>query len=221
MKLSLDASALCTYVSRQAANLFPDRDLVAADLSPFIDTALERMEYCFTRIFLKNFFDGKEAVFNHLNTDQYAMFLYWLSNSIHRAGGDPRLAAKMFALNKALHALDLYFEVELPDVFAFQHPVGSVIGRGHYSSHIFFYQRCTVGMNLEGVYPTLGKGVVLYGGSMVVGRSHIGNNVWVSAGTVIINQNIPSDSVVFGRSPDLVFKAAKRDVIQKMFLRKT
>src|SRR5205823_183490 len=97
-----------------------------------VDRAVERAEHCFSRINLKYFNDGATTRFDHLHTDQYAVFLYLLANTIFRAGGDTRLAAKVYALNKALHGVDAFYEVELPSVFAFQHPVGTVLGRGRY-----------------------------------------------------------------------------------------
>lgn len=48
-------------------------------------------------------------------------------------------------------------------------------------------------------------------GSMVLGECNIGDNVQVSSGTIIIDKDIPSNSVVFGRSPDLVIKENKVD----------
>src|SRR5437588_860224 len=82
-----------------------------------------------------------------------------------RQVGDPRLAACVYGLNKALHGLDVFYEVELPTIFAFQHPVGTVLGRAHYSNYLLVYQRCTVGSTLSGESPTFEPGVVLFGGS--------------------------------------------------------
>jgi serine O-acetyltransferase len=56
--------------------------------------------------------------------------------------------------------LDAFYEVELPDVFAFQHPVGTVLGRGRYGNYFFVYQRCSVGANVAGRYPTIGESVI-------------------------------------------------------------
>jgi serine O-acetyltransferase len=38
------------------------------------------------------------------------------------------LADRIYYLNKALNGLDLFYEVEMPDVFYLDHPVGTVIG---------------------------------------------------------------------------------------------
>ena len=65
---------------------------------------------------------------------------------------------------------------ELPNVFAVQHPVGTVLGRASYSDYFMAYQNCTVGANLKGDFPSFGKCAVMYGGSRIIGKTAIGNN---------------------------------------------
>ena len=184
-----------------------------------MERALQRLEYCFSHINIKYFFDGKQTCFNHLHTDQYAMFLYFLCNTIHRMEGAPSLASKIYALNKSLHAIDIFYEVALPDIFAFQHPVGTVLGRGNYSNYFFVYQRCSIGANLNGEYPTLGEGVVMYGGSGVIGGCTVGNNCWLSTGALLMDAEVPADSVIFGVAPENVIKPTKRNVARDLFLK--
>jgi serine O-acetyltransferase len=185
-------------------------------LAPHVVKALERFEGSFGKARHK-YFDARDPYFDHTHTDQYAAFLYLLANTAYRAGADPRLCAKIYALNKALHALDVFYEVELPDIFVFQHPVGTVLGRARFSDYLFVYQRCSVGANLDNVYPVLGRGVVMYGGSAVIGSCTIGDNVWLSVGTIVMNEDVPNDSVVFGRSPHLTIRPTKRNVLRDLF----
>jgi serine O-acetyltransferase len=220
LTLSLSAEQLTDYVVRQLEAVIPDGVSIARPgVLPHVVETLDRLEYCFSRINGKYFCEDGRATFDHLHTDQYAMFLYLLSNQVHRADGDRRLASKLYALNKALHALDVYFEVELPDVFAFQHPVGSVLGRGTYGNYFFVYQRCSIGANLEGEYPTLGEGVVMFGGSAVIGASTVAPNSWLSVGAVVMDADVPPNSVVFGHAPHLTCKPTGRNVVRDMFLR--
>lgn len=218
MKMSLAQNDLVLYVARQVSSLFPDGTVTGSDLRVHVANALERLEHCFSHLNIKYFFDGKETRFNHLHTDQYAMFLYFLCNVIYRTGGDLALASKVYGLNKALHSVDVFYEVALPDIFAFQHPVGTVLGRGTYSNYFFVYQRCSIGSNLSGHYPTLGEGVVMFGGSGIIGNCTIGSNCWLSVGTLLADANAPPDSLVFGQSPHNVFRATKRNVIRDLFL---
>lgn len=217
LRTSLPAPELATYVAAQATAFFPDGVVDADDLRRPVAAALERAERCFSKVNLKYYRMEGTPYLDHLHTDQYAMFLYLLANSIHRDGGDARLAAKVYALNKALHGLDVYYEVELPEVFAFQHPVGTVLGRARYGDGLFVYQRCSVGANLSGEYPTIGEGVVMFGGSAVIGASTVGDGSWLSVGTIVLDDEVPPRSVVFGRSPHLTIKPTTRDVMRELF----
>lgn len=217
MQASLSTPDLAAYLARQVTAFFPDRSLAATGLAPYVGRGLERLEHCFSRLRLKYFDAAGQPRFDHLHTDQYAMFLYFVANSIYRMEGDRNVAAKVYALNKALHSLDAFYEVELPEVFALQHPVGTVLGRAAYGNYFLAYQRCSVGSNLRGEYPRLGEGVVMFGGSAVVGNCRIAGNCWLSVGTIVMDQDVPAASVVFGRSPRLIVKPTHRDVVREMF----
>ena len=58
-------------------------------------------------------------------------------------------------------------EVELPDIFLFSHPLGTILGRARYANYFLVYQHCTIGSNLDGIYPTFGEGVAMFGGKNV------------------------------------------------------
>lgn len=219
MVSTLSAAELAAHLSRQIAGYAPAEATRAADkaLMPYVRTGLDRFEECCRPLTLKGFRRDGEPAFDHLHTDQYAMFLYFASNSVFRAAGDPRLAACLYGLNKALHAIDVFYEVELPAVFAFQHPVGTVLGRAHYADYLLVYQKCTVGSTLTGEAPLFEPGVVLFGGSSVVGRCHIGSNVFVSTAATLLNETVPPNSVVFGHSPSLVIRPAAMNVMRDVF----
>jgi serine O-acetyltransferase len=214
---SLDQQALARYVARQLSHVFPDRDMEPDEIAVALPRTLERLEFNFSHLKSPHYFDGRQARFNHLNTDQYCVFLYYLANTLHRMQGDRSTAAKLFALNKALHAIDLFYEVEMPDVFGVQHPVGVVVGRAKLSNYLFLYQRCTIGGNLALEYPTLGEGVVLFGDTAVIGRTSLGANTWVSVGTRIIDSDIAGGQVVVGDPRSLTLKTARRQVGEHFF----
>jgi serine O-acetyltransferase len=217
MDTSLGPDELAAYVASQLSAFFPDERVAGAELASAVAGALERSERCFSSVRRKYFLREDRTVFDHLNTDQYAMFLYLLSNTLFRTDERPALAAKVYALNKALHGIDVFYEVELPDIFLFQHPVGTVLGRATYGDYFCAYQRCSVGANLDDVYPTIGKGVVMYGGSSIIGSSRIGDNCLFSLGAAVIDAEVPSDSVVFGTSPALSLRSTRRDVVRDIF----
>jgi serine O-acetyltransferase len=215
--MSLSTDALGAYVAAQVSTWFPDRTVTTAELRPHLTRALERTEYCFSRVSVKYFARDGQPWFNHLHTDQYAMFLYLLSNTVHRAEGDPALAGKVFGLNKALHAVDAFYEVALPDVFFFQHPVGTVLGRATYGNYFAVYQRCSIGSNMEGDAPVLGDGTVLFGGAGVIGRCRVGDNAWLSVNAIVMDRDVPADSLVFSQSPNNVIKPAHKRVVNRFF----
>jgi serine O-acetyltransferase len=213
----LTAGALCRYVTRQINNFFPDCLVKSERVAPYLGLALERTEHCFSRVSVKYFARNGTPWFDHLHSDQYAMFLYLLSNSVFREDGDPSLAAKIYALNKALHGLDVFYEVELPAVFFFQHPVGTVLGRAAYGNYFAVYQRCSIGSSLSGETPVMGDGVAMFGGSAIIGGSRIGSNAWLSVNAVVMDCDVPPDSLVFGRSPANVLKPATCQVVERFF----
>lgn len=183
-------------------------------LEKAINIALDRTEYNFK--FNKNKYYSKEGqvYFNPFHSDQYAVFLYYLSNSLWKEFQNFSLANRVYYLNKILNSLDLYFEVELPDIFSLGHPVGSVMGRASYSNFFCFSQNCTVGNN-KNIYPTFGKNVVLFSGVTVIGNCNIGENCLISANTYIKDTDIPSNSIVFGNSPNLIIKVKTKEYMER------
>jgi len=217
VQLSLSRNDLAQYVRKQFENTFPDAtDL--GDLPKFVDLALGRVEHCFSRLRLKGFFNAGKPRFSHRHSDQYAIFLYYLANSTFREKPGHPIAEKAYTLNKALHALDAYYEVQLPDVFAVQHPVGTVLGRASYSDYFICYHNCTVGANLDNDYPSFGCGVVMYGGSRVIGKTSVGDNSFVSTGAIVIDGGkLEPDSVLYGAYPNAGRSRTERNVIRDIF----
>jgi serine O-acetyltransferase len=217
VQLSLSRIDLASYVRKQIENLFPDAaDL--ADLPPLVELALGRVEHCFSRVRLKGYFADGQPRFSHLHCDQYAIFLYYLANAAFREKPGHPIADKAYALNKALHALDAYYEVQLPDVFAVQHPVGTVLGRATYSDYFLCYHNCTVGANLDNDYPSFGRGIVMYGGSRLIGRTSVGDNTFVSTGAIVMDGGaLEPNSVLHGIYPDAGRSRTNRDVVRDIF----
>ena len=214
---SLSVEDLAAYTSAQLDQLYPDKRHTLTSIQAILPTALERLEYSFDRIHSKYYHRDGHSSFSHLMGDQYAACLYFLSREASQTAQNPELAAKIYSLNKALHAIDVYYEVELPEIFCFQHTVGTVLGRASYQDYLFVHQRVTVGGNLDLTYPKIGKGVALFGGVSIVGDSTIGDNVFVSINTTCNGENIPPNSVAYGATPNLLIKPNQRDVIATMF----
>lgn len=196
---SLTPRDLATYVAAQLNAQFPDPLTVTADdLMPVMPGALARLEHCFAKVDNKYFFDGAQAVFNHLHGDQYAMWLYFLSNELFRQSGDAAICSKLFLLNKALHACDIFYEVALPDVFLLVHPLGTVLGRGDYSDFFVAYQRVSVGSNHD-IFPRFGRHVTLRPGAAVLGNSTVGDKCQIATESLVLDTDIPDNTLVIGR----------------------
>jgi serine O-acetyltransferase len=205
--MTLNHSQLSIYVTRQVNRFFDDGQPVRdKDVLALLPQALSRLEHCFTHIKNKFFFDGSGAFFNHLHGDQYSMFLYLMSNTAYKAGAPDGLAVKLFLLNKSLHGLDAFYEVELPSIFLFVHPLGTVLGRGCYSDYFLVYQRCGVGSNHE-IYPTLGAYTTLRPGSSVLGNCTLGRNNTLAAESLLLDRNLLDDSVYIGNPRDFVIRS--------------
>lgn len=205
MECALDKNELLTLVSKQLNNFFNVNDKEKASLKFNLDKALSRTEFCFDNTQNKYYSKEGKTYFNPFHSGQYSIFLYYLSNTIYKYGEKNTLPDKVYYLNKALNSCDLFYEVELPDIFMLDHPVGSVMGRAKYENYFSFRQNCTVGMNKD-KYPTIGKNVKMFSNSMIIGNSLIGKNVILSANSYVKDENIPDDTIVFGKSPNLVLK---------------
>lgn len=201
MELELKNHELINYVNRQLMNIFGE----SGDISPYLVDSLAKVNKCFEVTKNKYYHNETGVYFSPFHSGQYAIFLYYLSNTIYHAGGSSLLATKLYYLNKILHSIDWYYEIELPEYWGFEHPLGSVLGRAKYSNGFFFYQGCTVGGN-KGKYPSMGKNVILYSNVTILGDTNIGNNVIISTGSMIKDAIIPNNCLVFGQSPNLIIK---------------
>lgn len=198
VRASLPPARLAALAARQCDHLVPDDDPVTVDaLMEAVPDALARLEHCFCAVDNKYFFDGDSAVFSHLHGDQYCMWLYLLANQLHRQGGSRATCAKLFALNKALHGCDIFYEVALPDIFLVVHPLGTVLGRGIYADYFVAYQRVGIGSNRD-VYPTLGEHVTLRPGAAVLGRSRIGDRCQIATESLVLDRDVPDDTLYIG-----------------------
>lgn len=188
----------------QLRNFFPVSEKETLLMTQIMDRVLQRVETCFDGTSNKYYHRNGQVYFNPFHSGQYCIYLYWLSRTVYEAG-DSILADKIYYLNKIMNACDMFYEVELPEVFMLDHPVGSVIGRAHYNNGFSFSQTCTVGNN-NNIYPVIGCNVTLCANASIIGNCHIGDNVSLGAYACVKDQDIPANSVVFGQSPNLIIK---------------
>lgn len=179
------------------------------NLKKALPHVFKRIEVCFHHINNKYYSNEYGITFNPFHSGQYLIFLYFLSNTVYKMFNDEVLASKIYYLNKIMNGIDLYYQVEMPDIFFMEHPVGTVIGRAMMKNNLVVYQNCTIGGSYIGTelfYPSIDENVILYSYSCILGKSKIGKNTIISSHCYIINEDIPPNSIVFGNSRNLIIK---------------
>ena len=162
--------------------------------------------------------EGRRARFSATHYSSHALLLYQLSRECF-LNGRVDLAEKIYFLNIATTATDLFYEVDLPLRTGCEHPLGSVIGRANFSesSSLYFYQQCTLGSNLNSmgkeVYPSVDGALFLYSKSTLVGDVKTSGMVIVSHATYMKDVGPVNDCLVFGEYPDLVIKPLTKQII--------
>jgi serine O-acetyltransferase len=216
MDMSMSREVLGSYVCRLMAAHIPDGYEFPYQLEPLLIRTLDRVEHCFSRIERKYYQCDEKVLFDHLNADHMAAFLYFFGNTVWQETGDTGMPTRLFYLNKIMHGLDLFYSVRMPDVFLLVHPVGTVLGNAAYGDFLVVYQNCTVGAVTD-VYPSFGTGTILYSRSSVIGDCSVGDNVVFAANSQIVNVNVPADSLVLGQYPGQRFSRNKLTVQQRCF----
>lgn len=200
------------YVAAQIGHFFPDgaKGLGTA-IGRHLDEALERTRVCINSVRL-----WEPERFDYLHSSQYCTFLYYLSNTVWTNSGDQPLATRLFLLNKALNGFDCFYDTRLPDHFFIGHSVGIVVARTQIDDYLVLYQNATIGKN-HGAGPRIGRGVVLYPNSAIIGGGTIGDGSVIAQGCSVINRDTPGHCFVFNSGNDLVFKKPGRNVLADIF----
>ena len=208
LECQLDKAKLLSLLQKQLSNFFFLDQQEIDSLEHLFDNVWEKVYNCFKLIDNKYYKNSEgRLVFSPYHSGQYLTFLY-LYSYVCSTEGNKLLADKLYYLNKIMHACDIYHEVKLPDSFFFEHPVGTVLGRAEYGNGFFAMQNCTVGANKD-KYPKIGIHCKMFSGSKILGNSTIGDHVIIAANAYVKDQDIPSHSIVFGSSPNIIIKPIK------------
>lgn len=219
MKLSLSKKDLASYIQNLITTNFSDGIKINSDqLFIMVEKGLHRTESSFSQIGAKYYTEEDEINFNHLNSDHMTVLLYFAANSGYQLDYEINLLEKFYYLNKMLNGVDIFYSVNLPNVFCVTHPLGTVLGNAEYSNFMCFYQGVTVGSTQKNSYPIFGNKVILSSNSSVLGNCNIGNNIIFAANSFVLNKDIPDNSIVTGRYPDnrIISIDEKEDVGKKV-----
>ena len=201
---------------RQLQSFFPPLSEDEERMIPnCLEVVIPQCEYNFSHSENKYFSTEKEGRritrFDAYHSIQWMTLLYYLSHELYLRKSN--LCDKVYYLNKIMHSVDLFYAIELPQIWSAEHPLGTVMGRAKYSNGFFFYQGCTVGgtKDKEGniYYPVIEENVRMYSNSSILGNCHIGKGAQIGAGAIVKNQDVPEGSIVFGQSPNLIIKHSK------------
>lgn len=216
MTLALAAGterALATLTAMQLGMLFPDphspRDVDR--IEALLPATLERLSPI-----LASALSFETGRFNHRHSMQYATYLYLLGNEAWRRDASVEFCERLFCLNRALHGLDLFYAVALPEVFLISHGLGLVLGAATYGNCLVFSQNVTVGRVGED-RPTIGSNIVFYPGAVVSGRSVIGDGCVIGANTVVHNRDMPANTIATMGTDGPMFRPNSRDFIGLYF----
>ncbi|WP_298674234.1 hypothetical protein [uncultured Sphingomonas sp.] len=188
-------------------------------ISLFVEESLSRMAVIVNSV--RNF---KQGYFDHLNTLQYASFIYILGNTICKSKDNKKLnedeksdlVDRLFGLNRAVSGLEIYPSTSLPEPFFLSHALGTILGNVQYGRGLVIFHNVTVGRIGEN-RPSVGDDVILFPGSSVTGRSTIGAGSVISANTHLHNVHIPEKSLVFSGNGKISIKNLDRDYLSLYF----
>lgn len=200
MVIKHDPKALLKH---QLKNLYPYEFLEDA-----IDIAyprvIRKLEKCFSHVKNKYYHNNGETIFEPLHVAQWTMFLYEIAREIYKIG-DTDLSDMIYGISKMVSSADIFYGVKMPDIWFFDHPQGTVMGRAEYGNFFTFSQGCTVGNN-KGIYPTIDEHVSMMSGSKILGNCHVGHHVILAANSYILDEEIEPYSIVFGTHPNIKIK---------------
>ncbi len=212
---------LIIYLKKQLTSYLPDNNCINnQDIKKTIINAFDRTIYCFSKIKIKYYCNERnEPNFNYLHSDQYATFLYFVSNEAFRCSNQI-LHEKTSYLNKILHGIDLYGHIIMPDIFLLVHPIGTVIGRASFNNYTIIYQGVTIGGKHQNDiinYPSFNKKTAFFSNCSVIGDVHCGENTVFASNSSIINGHYNDNSLIAGNYPNVSIKKYETNIFSNFF----
>ena len=192
-----------TLCKQQLEFFGPLRRVEKHILGDLFDSAIKKSDHT------QSVMNPEHQHLDYFHTCRSVIFLYQLSRAIYLSDTSDKnnllLAEKLFLLNRHLNSIDLFFKIEMPNFFFINHSLGTVLSRAKYGNFFTVHQGVTVGVQ-NNYYPVFGERVTLFPNSVVVGKSVIGDNSVIGAGCVLVNKEIPKNSIVFTRNGVLEIK---------------
>lgn len=215
IRLSDKLAALSEFVS------VLEKGMDSADLLPFVSIAMDDLESSSSRIRDPYYSANALKTGSGLShSDILANLILRTASHLYQSGHVAE-SDSLAKANKLLHGIDFFPRNPIPEVFMLVHPVGTVIGRIALPSFSVIYQGVSVGARLPDEenydYPIFNGPVVLFSHSSIYGNCIVGQNVVFGAGSMVLECDIPDDSVVLGQFPNHRFLTGGKQIIDKFF----
>lgn len=144
--------------------------------------------------------------------DHYVILFYRFANSLWKNNMEFLAEAVYYSL-RIRGSIDLFYKTEIGETFVPTHALGTAMDcHAKYGKGFKIYNGCHIGPSdivgkdpRDWVHPEFGDYVTMLSHSKVFGKSKIGNNVILSTGCVVMDEDIPDNCVVIGQSPKLYF----------------
>ena len=146
----------------------------------------------------------------------FAMLHYRTAHALYLLGV-PRIPRMLTELAHSRTGIDIHPAAQIGDYFCIDHGTGVVIGEtAIVGSHVVLYQGVTLGAknfeyDEEGRpidlprHPILEDHVTVYSNTSILGRVRIGHDT-VIGGNVWLTQDVPANSLVLQRNPEIRIK---------------
>ena len=146
----------------------------------------------------------------------HAVMFHRLAHRLDGAGV-PLLPRLISQISRFLTGIEIHPGATIGRRFFIDHGMGVVIGEtSEIGDDVLLYQGVTLGGtgHEQGKrHPTLGNNVVVGTGAKVLGGIHIGDNVKIGAGSVVV-RSVPDDSTVVGSPGRVVRQRGTEGVLE-------
>lgn len=171
--------------------------------------AMDRLKYLVSKVKIWN------GSINLQNSSQYCKLLYFISHEYGKS--DIHTADSLYRLNKMMHGIDLYHQIEMPATFFFGHTTGIVFVNTKYGNNLVVYQNSTIG-RIGNNRPIIGDNVIIYPNSLVLGKTVISSNCVISPSTTLKNFTSRTNCLIFNKNLQIIEKPLKRKHIDEFFV---
>tara|TARA_B110000908_G_C10247883_1_gene449917 strand:+ start:1654 stop:2322 length:669 start_codon:yes stop_codon:yes gene_type:complete len=200
------------FLSKRLENVDLDLNYITEILEKTLDVTYTR----FKTIKNKYYHDGDNIILNTAHSSQMVLFLYELSRQAYLKSSSNKeyqlIADKLYYLKISDTLTNILYSIELPLKIFCDHLHSSVIGRATFSknSSLTFSTNCNIGNNWN-IYPNINGDLVMFPKSVLIGKVQIEGLVVLSAGCYIKDEGLIKNKLVFGRTPNLIFKDIKEE----------